>query len=66
MIWVQIPQFVGFRPTMEGSVILTHVAAGAVSGGGGRVRLLAEVIVVERVSRLTGGRLRARDEMGRK
>lgn len=65
MIWVQISQFVGLRPTMEGSVILTHVGAGAVRGGD-RVRLLASVVVVERVSRLMRGVLRARDEMGRK
>ena len=65
MIWVQISQFVGLRPTMEGSVILRHVGDGAVRGGG-RVRFVASVVVVERVSRLRGVLLRARDKMGRR
>ena len=50
----------GLRPTMGGSVILTHLASLSVRKGAG-VRF-----VVERLIRLVGGMLRAREEMRRK
>ena len=51
-----ISQFVGLRPSMGGSVILTHWRSGAF----GRVRLLMEGVI-----RLVEGLLMAREEMAR-
>lgn len=60
MIGMAMSQFEGLRPSMGGSVILTHWAAAVRAEG--RVRLW---LLVERVIRLTGGLLMVRDEMGR-
>ena len=49
MIGTAVSQFVGFRPSMGGSVILTHSGTGIVRA---EVKVL---LMVERVMRLVGG-----------
>lgn len=58
MIGRAMSQFVGLRPSMGGSVILTHWAAALLLV---RVRLWLESVI-----RFGGGLLMARDEMTRK
>ena len=60
MMGMAVSQFEGLRPSMGGSVILTHSVAARL-GRGGRARLW-----VGREMRLRAGVLMARDEMGRR
>ena len=60
MIGTAISQFEGFRPSMGGSVILTHSGIGIVRA---EVKVL---LMVERVMRLVGGLVIAVHETERK